>query len=233
MSNLQLRAEHLHKTYVLRKKPIGVLRGASIEAAAGESVAVVGLSGAGKSTLLHILGGLDRPDRGRVLIGDEDLYAVSAGRRTRIRAQRIGFVFQSYHLLPEMDVMENVMLPGMTSVHPFKSARALRRRAAELLEAVGLSGRAEHTPLELSGGEQQRVALARALVNDPELVLADEPTGNLDAATGNQVLDHLFDLTRRKGHTLIMVTHNEGIATACDRVLRLDDGLIRSPTGAL
>ncbi|MCX7590625.1 MAG: ABC transporter ATP-binding protein, partial [Kiritimatiellae bacterium] len=218
-----LEAEDIYKSYVVRRKRLDVLQGVSLVVQSGDAVAVMGPSGAGKSTLLHILGGLDRPDAGRVIILGQDFYALSERARALTRARRIGFVFQNYHLLPEMDVMENVMLPAMAR-GGWQSRRALRRRAAELLEAVGLSERASHTPQELSGGEQQRVALARALVNDPEIVLADEPTGNLDDETGAQVLDYLFALTTRRRHTLIVVTHNEKVARACHRVLRLERG---------
>jgi len=203
-----------------------VLRGASLDVGSGETVAIVGVRGAGKSTLLHIIGGLDEPDGGRVLIEDSDFYKVSGRVRSRIRSGRIGFVFQSYHLLPEMDVVENVMLPAMAKGNLLPAYTGMRKRALELLEAVGLRERAGHTPMELSGGEQQRVALARALMNDPEVVLADEPTGNLDDATGGQVLDHLFSLTKEMGHTLVMVTHNRDIARSCDRVVQLVDGVL-------
>jgi predicted ABC-type transport system involved in lysophospholipase L1 biosynthesis ATPase subunit len=222
-----IEAENLHRRYVLKRHELTVLCGADLAVSAGETVAVVGRSGAGKSTLLHILGGIDRPDAGSgvVRIDGEDLYAVSASRRTRIRATRIGFVFQSYHLLNEMDVLENVMLPargiGINTA-------AMRARSMELLDAVGVADRAHHTPLELSGGEQQRVALARALINDPSIVLADEPTGNLDGETGRTVLDMLFALTKERGHALVMVTHNQKIADTCDRSLLLDEGLLKA-----
>jgi predicted ABC-type transport system involved in lysophospholipase L1 biosynthesis ATPase subunit len=175
---------------------------------------------------MHVLGTLDHPDRGVVTIGGRDVYAASACERSRLRSETIGFVFQSYHLLPEMDVLENVMLPAMARRGFVTRARECRARAAELLEAVGLSDRADHTPLELSGGEQQRVALARAMMNEPSLLLADEPTGNLDPATGQQVLRCLFDLTRRRDRALVMVTHNEEAARCCSRVLRLRDGVL-------
>jgi lipoprotein-releasing system ATP-binding protein len=221
-----IQAEGVHKTYTVRKSSVRVLRGASLDVQAGETVAIIGKSGAGKSTLMHILGGLDRPDAGRVAIEGRDFYGLSSAARSKIRAAEIGFVFQSYHLLPEMDVLENVMIPAMALGTAFKSQAGLRTRAMELLRSVGLADRADHTPLELSGGEQQRVALARALMNDPQLVLADEPTGNLDAATGGQVLDMLFALTKKRGHTLVLVTHNDAIASSCDRVLRLKDGIL-------
>ena len=221
-----IRAEGLRKAYAMPAKTIQVLNGVSLRVADGETVAVVGASGAGKSTLLHILGGLDRPDGGRVMVEDADLYGLSARRRTRVRCEKIGFVFQSYHLLPEMDVLENVMLPAMARRRRGETAAAMRCRALELLEAAGLPDRAGHTPLELSGGEQQRVALARALMNEPDLVLADEPTGNLDERTGDKVLELLFSLTRSRGHALVLVTHNERIASSCDRTLRLAGGVV-------
>ncbi|MFC1498428.1 ABC transporter ATP-binding protein, partial [Verrucomicrobiota bacterium] len=216
-----VKAENIHKTYMIGRTSVPVLKGASIEVQPGEAVAVVGISGAGKSTLLHILGGLDKPDglneeeQGTVLVMGENIYNAAPERRTRIRAAQIGFVFQSYHLLPEMDVLENVMLPAMALGKFARSSLSPlgpRKRALELLTAVGLADRADHTPMELSGGEQQRVALARALMNDPQVVLADEPTGNLDDGTGQQVLDCLFSLTKKRKHTLIIVTHNEKIA---------------------
>jgi len=220
-----IQAENLHKTYHIRKHAVTVLSGASFVVTPGVSAAVIGRSGAGKSTLLHILGGLDKPDGGTVMVGKEDLYKVSSARRCRLRGDHIGFVFQSYHLLPEMDLVENVMLPGMRS--KWEGGRvALRRHVMELLDAVGLADRAHHCPQELSGGEQQRAAIARAMVNDPEIILADEPTGNLDSGTGDQVMELLLNLTRDLGHALVMVTHNATSASACDQVYRLDEGLL-------
>ena len=219
-----LNADNLDKTYHLGKARIDVLRDARLTVQEGESVAIVGASGAGKSTLLHILGGLDRPDAGAVSVAGLDVYGVSAARRTRLRANDIGFVFQSYHLLPEMDVLENVVLPAMALPGWLHAAGRARARALELLEAVGLGDRAGHLPMELSGGEQQRAALARALMNTPRLVLADEPTGNLDDNTGGRVLDLLLSLTHGQGHALVMVTHNRRVAGRCDRVLHLTEG---------
>jgi ABC-type lipoprotein export system ATPase subunit len=221
-----IEANNLHKRYVLKRHELHVLRGADLSVEAGETVAVVGRSGAGKSTLLHILGGIDRPDTeaGIVKVDGENIYGVSRSRRSLIRATRIGFVFQTYHLLNEMDVLENVMLPAWAI--GVRDA-SLRQRAIKLLESVGVADRAHHTPLELSGGEQQRVALARALINDPVIVLADEPTGNLDKETGGAVLDLLFSLTKNSGHALVMVTHSPQIAAECDRTLKLEDGLLK------
>ncbi len=227
-----LLASNVHKTYYLSKKPLSILRGASLAVQPGEHVAIVGKSGSGKSTLLHILGGLDRPDPGhdaavRILGGD--LLGVPESRRARIRANDVGFVFQSYHLLPEMDIVDNVVLPAMAKRAGGPAARA---RAVSLLEMAGLGDRLRHHPRELSGGEQQRVAIARAMMNAPSLILADEPTGNLDAATGAQTLDMLFGIARNGGApgaspALVIVTHSEDIARRCDRVLHLAGGALQ------
>ena len=222
-----IEADGLHKTYVIGKTPLHVLSGASFAVEKGQTVAVVGKSGAGKSTFLHILGGLDRPQQGNVLVKGQDLYAMHERSRSRLRASCFGFVFQSYHLLSEMDVLENVMLPGMARRKLALAGNGLEERAMRLLGKVGLVDRADHTPLELSGGEQQRVALARALMNRPEVLLADEPTGNLDATTGGQVLDYLFEMVREEGLTLVLVTHNRVIAKRCDRLLLLNDGKLQ------
>ncbi len=221
-----IQTDAVTKTYQIGATRLDVLRGVSVGVAAGETVAIVGPSGAGKSTLLHALGGLDQPTAGRVTFKGRDLYALPARERTLIRATSIGFVFQAYQLLPELDVLENVLLPTMTAWSMRRQEPEHRRRAEALLEAVGLAGRRRHTPLELSGGEQQRVALARALINEPELVLADEPTGNLDSVTGEQVLQGLFALTRERRRTLILVTHNLELAARCDRTIRLRDGRV-------
>lgn len=221
-----LEATDLHKTYILPHKRVEVLKGAELHVAKGERVAIVGRSGSGKSTLLHVLGGLDRPESGEVAIDGQPLYAVSQRARTALRAAKIGFVFQSYHLLSEMDVTENVMLPAMTGVAKL-TRREMRQRALNLLDQVGLADRATHMPLELSGGEQQRVALARALITDPALILADEPTGNLDRLTGGQIMELLFGLSCTRDLALVMVTHSPETAALCDRVLELSDGLLQ------
>ena len=218
-----LEATNLHKTYRLPHKTVTVLRGASLTVGASERVAIMGRSGAGKSTLLHVLGGLDRPDEGEVVLGGRSIYALAERGRSQVRARQVGFVFQSYHLLPEMDVAENVMLPAMALGVPRSRARG---RALELLDRVGLADRATHTPFELSGGEQQRVALARALMNAPGLLLADEPTGNLDRDTGAQILELLFGLARDQAHALAVVTHAPEVAARCDRVLHLEGGVL-------
>jgi len=224
--NLLIQAKGVHKSYTIRGAVLHVLKGASLDVARGEAVAIVGPSGAGKSTLLHILGGLDQPDQGAILFNGQDLYAMSGRSRSAARAQQIGFVFQAYHLFPELDVLENAALPAMTGLGPARSYSEAYKHARTLLAAVGLADRIAHRPMELSGGEQQRLALARALMNDPEVILADEPTGNLDEATGGQVLNYVFGLTKERGHTLLVVTHNEAVANRCDRILRLADGTV-------
>lgn len=220
-----LSARDVSKKYTLGRTVIQVLRGASVDVAEGESVAIVGASGAGKSTLLHILGGLDRPDQGTIEFESRNLFAQSQGRRTSQRARAIGFVFQSYHLLPELDVLENVTLPAR-AMSPWTADRKPQERAKDLINAVGLGDRIRHRPMELSGGEQQRVAIARAIMNQPKLILADEPTGNLDERTGGKVLDILFELAKNHRAAMIMVTHSPAMASRCDRVLRLDEGRI-------
>jgi lipoprotein-releasing system ATP-binding protein len=225
-----VQADAITKAYQMGSRTLEVLRGISVAIQPGETVAIIGPSGAGKSTLLHALGGLDQPTAGRVLFRGRDLYRLSPRERTAIRARHVGFMFQAYHLLPELDVLENVLLPTLTVWEMRRQKAHYRAKAEALLAAVGLSERMNHTPLELSGGEQQRVAMARALMNDPELVLADEPTGNLDSVTGDQVLQSLFSLTRERRHTLVLVTHNNEIAATCDRIIHLKDGrLLPSP----
>ena len=216
-----IRADGIGMAYTVAGKTLPVLDSITLAIAAGEQVAVVGPSGAGKSTLLHILGGLQNPTRGRVTLDGEDLYGLTPAARTAWRARRIGFVFQAYHLLPELDVLENVTLPALALG---RIGQAARQRGLALLDAVGLAARSAHTPAELSGGEQQRVALARALMNDPEILLADEPTGSLDSRTGALVLDYLFAFARDRARTLVVVTHNADVAAACGRTVRMRDG---------
>jgi len=214
----------IRRSFVMGTRTLEVLRGVSLTVVEGESLAISGMSGAGKSTLLHVMGGLDRPTAGRVLYRGRDLYAVGDRERSAVRAQKIGFVFQAYHLLPELTVLENVLLPGLSAYGAFLRGPRLRERAAMLLGRVGLSERALHRPNELSGGEQQRAAIARALMNGPELLLADEPTGNLDSKTGEDVLHYLFELAQEEGLTLVMVTHNTTVAARCGRHIELRDG---------
>jgi lipoprotein-releasing system ATP-binding protein len=198
-----------------------VLNGVDVVLSPGEVVALVGPSGAGKSTLLHVAGLLERPDGGMVLIGGEDCGSLSDERRTLLRRSEIGFVYQFHHLLPEFSALENVMLPQM--IAGVARGRA-RGKAAELLDRVGLGPRAAHRPARLSGGEQQRVAIVRALANDPKILLADEPTGNLDHATGESVLGTLLDLVRRTSLAALIATHNLDLARRLDRIVALEDG---------
>jgi putative ABC transport system ATP-binding protein len=223
-----IETQSVTKNYELESAQIVVLRGVSLSVNAGETVSIMGASGSGKSTLLHLLGGLDRPTAGDVFFEGVNLRSVSNARRTELRATAIGFVFQSYHLLHELDIVENIMLPAMSRPKALIRREQIQKRALSLLDSVGLSPRAKHRPLELSGGEQQRAALARALMNEPRLLLADEPTGNLDSKTGDQVLDYLFALTRERGHTLVLVTHNQAVAERCQRRLVLRDGVLQS-----
>ncbi len=202
---------------------LDVLRGVSLEVARGEVVAVVGASGAGKSTLLQIAGTLMRPDGGRVVIDGTDVGALGDRALSRFRNERIGFVFQFHHLLPEFTALENVMIPALIGR---RDKRAAARRAAELLETMGLAERLEHKPAALSGGEQQRVAIARALMNDPAVLLADEPSGNLDSRNREEIHRLFFDLRDRTGQTVVIVTHDEGLAVTADRRIVMSDGRV-------
>jgi len=202
-----------------------VLRGASLSVARGEVVALVGPSGAGKSTLLHIAGLLERPDQGRVVIGGEDCGMLGDDARTAMRRARLGFVYQYHHLLPEFSALENIVLPQM--IAGTKKAAATQR-ARELLASLGLADRAEHRPGQLSGGEQQRVAIARAIANRPAMLLADEPTGNLDPDTADGVFGGLVQLARDNGLAAVIVTHNPALAARMDRIVRLDHGMLRA-----
>ena len=225
-----LEVQNVAKSYRLPgKKFIPVLEDVSLSVEPGEHVAIIGRSGAGKTTLLNILGGLDRPTSGDVRIDGVSLFQGfgAACRRNRIRAAKIGFVFQSFHLMPELDIVENVVLPAMTGAVQMKSSRA---RAKELLEKVGLADRLNHLPSELSGGEQQRVALARALMCRPQIVFADEPTGNLDKLTGAEIMKLLFEVSETP-FALVMVTHSQEAAALCDRVLTLDHGRLAERQG--
>ncbi len=200
-----------------------VLSGVTFDVSAGEVVAIVGESGTGKSTLLHLIGTLDRPDAGRIVIGGRDIFAQRDARLAAFRNASIGFVFQFHHLLPEFTAAENVAMPALIGGMAMALAR---KRALELLDQVGLADRADHRPAELSGGEQQRVAVARALVNRPGLVLADEPTGNLDTGTADRLHHEILRLSRAFGQTFLLVTHNPALASLCDRVLRLEGGVV-------
>jgi lipoprotein-releasing system ATP-binding protein len=227
--NSILKAEGLYKAYRMGVTKVQVLKGVELAVRKSEFVAIVGASGSGKSTLLHILGGLDRPDKGVVSFEGRDLGKISAGELNRYRNKMVGFVFQFYHLLDELNVLENVYLPTMASKSIagwFACRRRAKSRARELLAELGLSDRAKHKPYQLSGGERQRVAIGRALMNEPKLLLADEPTGNLDSATGNGILD-IFEKLNRAGQTIVMVTHDQRIAQKAGRIITLADGKIR------
>jgi lipoprotein-releasing system ATP-binding protein len=219
---LELRG--VHRVFKTGEAEIAVLRGIDLALLPGEVVALVGPSGAGKSTLLHVAGLLERPDDGAVLIGGEDCGSLSDDRRTLLRRSELGFVYQFHHLLPEFSALENVMLPQM--IAGVRRSRA-RQKAAALLEGVGLSPRAGHRPARLSGGEQQRVAIVRALANDPKILLGDEPTGNLDHATGDSVLATLLDLVRHTGLAALIATHNLDLARRLDRIVALEDGRLK------
>lgn len=225
-----LAARNVYKSYKLGKVTVPVLRGVSFDLARGEFVAVLGASGSGKSTLLHLLGGLDRPDKspaGEIEFESKPMSGFGAASLDDYRCRAVGFVFQFYHLLPELNVLENVQLGAMIRhgrVGFLGRRRELTERARGLLDKVGLSHRLRHRSLELSGGERQRVALARALMNEPRLLLADEPTGNLDRATGASILDSLMAIRRERNLTMLVVTHDEATAKRADRIVRIADG---------
>jgi len=213
-------AEHVHKTYHQMEKPVLALRGISLDVRAGDSVAIVGPSGCGKSTFLHLIGALDAPSRGTVYWHGQPIHDWSEQKKTRLRLEKIGFVFQRFYLLPMLTAQENVELP----MRELGIAASIRKdKAAALLNSVNLSDRRNHRPSQLSGGEMQRVAIARALANDPELLLADEPTGELDAATGSEITD-LFRKFHANGLTIVMVTHNPELAASAAKILRMRDG---------
>jgi len=237
--------KNLHKIYRIGQKEVRAVNGINLKIKKGSSLAIVGPSGAGKSTLLHMLGGLDRPTSGEVFFGDTDLYKLFDSERADIRNRRIGFVFQFYHLLSEFTALENVMLPALISfgairnippsASPLAGSRQrrsapgpatyiIRKRAADVLKSVGLEHRAEHLPSRLSGGESQRVAIARAIMNDPEILLCDEPTGNLDSNTSESIYEILFGLKEKNGMTIAIVSHDEKLVSKVDSMIRLKDG---------
>jgi lipoprotein-releasing system ATP-binding protein len=231
-----LAARSLYKTYRRHAVAVEVLRGLDLEVHAGEFLSVVGASGSGKSTMLHLLGTLDRPDRGEIHLSGKRIDDLPAEGRDQLRNRTFGFIFQFYHLLPELNTLENVLMPQMIghSVWGWLTRRrTLKKRAAELLERVGLCHRLKHRPHELSGGEMQRAAIARALINHPRILLADEPTGNLDASTGREIVRLLRDLNRTEGLTIIMVTHNLDIVAGTDRMVRLLAGRVEGAEPAV
>ena len=216
-----IEARGVHKVYTMGKRKLEVLRGVSLSVAKGDFLALRGASGAGKSTLLHLLGGLDLPNRGDVFFAQKNLGQLSNAALTQLRNTRVGLVFQAYHLLPELSALENVMLPARMARMKVDEAAS---RGREMLKRVGLGERLEHRPYELSGGEQQRVAIARALINQPDLILADEPTGNLDSHTGEEIMDLICSLRGERNATLVIATHSSRLAARAPRVIELVDG---------
>ena len=206
-----IEAKNLHRSYLLGKKELKVLRGVELSVEQGEKVFLCGPSGAGKTTLMYTLAGLERPEQGEVVIENENIYELSARQQANFRNQTLGYIFQSFFLLPELNALENVMIPSLVC------NKDARERASELLTQVGLGERLDHLPAELSGGEQQRVAIARALCNEPKIIFADEPTGNLDSRNGAEVMKHLFSLSDRIGATLVIVTHDSRLKQFFDQ----------------
>lgn len=219
-----LETKNVKKTYKMGDVLVQALRGVTIKVAKGEILAVFGPSGSGKSTLLHILGALDRADEGKVFVDGIDLSTLSGNELADVRLRKVGFVFQFFNLLPRLTALRNVELPLTLSD---ASDKECHEKASEVLKLVGLEGRVDHRPTELSGGEQQRVAIARALANDPIIILADEPTGNLDTKTGFEIVQLMKRLNEEKGQTFVVVTHDPAIAETADRTIHLEDGLIR------
>jgi len=221
-----LEAKDIHKVYNNGKKELAVLKGIDLSIEKGKFVAIVGPSGAGKSTLLHILGGLDSPTEGRVIFDEVDIYNLDDPAISRIRNQRIGFVFQFYHLLSEFTVLENVCMPALINYELRVTSYELRENALSLLEEVGLGQRITHFPSQLSGGEKQRVAIVRSLINRPSLLLCDEPTGNLDSKTGDEITSLIKKINLENRMTVILVTHNIELTKLADRVYHLRDGIL-------
>jgi ABC-type lipoprotein export system ATPase subunit len=228
MSEVLLTGKNIHKTYLLGARALDVLRGVDVELRRGDFLALRGASGAGKSTLLHLLGGLDSPNQGEVWLRGRNLATLSRLELARVRNREVGYIFQSYYLLPELDALENVCLPARMARRPAGETEA---RGRDLLARVGLKDRIEHKPYELSGGEQQRVAIARAMINEPDLILADEPTGNLDSHTGQEIIELLLSLRQEKQTTLVMATHDSSLAARAPRTMTLVDGQVQAPEG--
>jgi len=222
-----LKADNIHKIYKDGKRELHVLKGVSMELRKDDVIAIVGPSGAGKSTLLHILGGIDKPSSGKVFLDSSDFYSLDDIKRAKFRNQKIGFVFQFYHLLPDFTALENVMLPALIKIQESGGKRQeVKNRAEILLEDVGLGKRMHHRPSELSGGEQQRVAIARALVNNPKALLCDEPTGNLDSEMGLEILNILFNLNKKNKMAIVIVTHDKEIARRAGKTIEMKDGVL-------
>jgi len=219
-----LSARNIHKSYEMGNSTLEVLKGVDVDIYEGEILAVIGHSGAGKSTLLHIFGTIDQPTEGDVTIDDLDVFSLSEPKLAEFRSSQIGFIFQFHHLLPEFSALENVAIPGMIMR---KNKKSILEKAEQLLVEVGLKERLHHRPRELSGGEQQRIAVARALINDPLLILADEPSGNLDLSTSQALHELMWNITRDKKQTLVIVTHNKQLAEKADRIIELYDGSIK------
>lgn len=231
-SAIVIEARDVYRTFVVGGSEVPVLRGISLQVRRGETLGVVGASGAGKTTLINVLGALEPTTGGDVWFRGRAYSEMNVREKTRLRAASMGFVFQAYYLLPELSLLENVMLPAMVRRGAVRSSDSIRSRALELLEKVGLAHRTDHRPAELSGGEQQRAALARALMNDPEVVFADEPTGNLDSVTGKQVLDCLFSIVGDGSHSLVLVSHDRNVVERCTRVVRIHDGRLLGEQGS-
>jgi len=221
MENVLIKATDLHRGYDIGKKRIEVLRGINLEIKRGEKIFLCGPSGAGKTTLMYTLAGLEKPDQGTITIGDQNLYKLSKSKQARLRNQRMSYIFQNYYLLPELTAVENVLIPALIG------GRSNKDLALKTLERVGLKHRIDHLPAELSGGEQQRVAIARALVNEPEIIFADEPTGNLDSKNSDEVMQMLMELSDEYNATLVVVTHDPELAKMGDRTLIVKDGVIK------
>lgn len=223
MNNTLLQIEHVQKSYLAGQAQLDVLKDVTFSVTAGEVIALMGPSGVGKTTLLNIIGALDKPDSGEVLLNGTAISSLSSSELAKVRNASLGFVFQFHHLLPEFNAIENVMIPGLIQG---KISESKQNYGETLMETFGISGRTDHYPHELSGGEKQRVALARALINQPALVLADEPTGNLDRRTGARLLDAILKFSREHNQSFVIATHDDDIAKQADRILLLDNGII-------
>lgn len=220
MNEVIITARNLHRGYKVGKKAVEVLKGIDLEILQGEKVFLCGPSGAGKTTLMYTLAGLEQPDQGEVLIADQDLYTLSKKKQSKLRNAKMSYIFQNYYLLPELTALENVLVPALIG------GKNRETEAKQILTRVGLGARLDHLPAELSGGEQQRVAIARALVNDPQIIFADEPTGNLDSKNGSAVMNMLLELSDEYNATLVVVTHDPELAKLGDRILTVTDGRI-------